>query len=156
MPFPKPGQDPYQLAQLYELFKRHPKTTIIWAHCGLGRIVRPVNDQLALVERALDDPELSHVYFDISWDEIAKYIVATPESIQAVADVINRHPDRFLFGTDEVAPTEQAKYLTVFDMYEPLLRSSPPRRARSCGRATTSGSSTRRAAVRAWEQANTR
>jgi len=103
MPFPKPGQDPYQLVQLYELFKRHPKSTIIWAHCGLGRIVRPVHDQIALIERALNNPELSHVSIDISWDEVAKYIVATPESIQAVADVINRHPDRFLFGSDEVA-----------------------------------------------------
>ena len=27
MPFPKPGQEPYQLVQLRELFKRHPKTT---------------------------------------------------------------------------------------------------------------------------------
>ena len=116
MPFPKPGQDPYQIVQLYELFKRHPKTTIIWAHCGLGRIVRPVQDQIGLIARALDNPELSHVSIDISWDEVAKYLVATPETTAAVADLINRHPDRFLFGSDEVAPTEQAKYLKVYDM----------------------------------------
>src|SRR4051794_26569104 len=126
MPFPKPGQDPYQIVQLYELFKRHPKSTIIWAHCGLGRIVRPVHDQIALVERALNNPELSHVYIDISWDEVAKYIVATPETVQAAADVINRHPDRFIFGTDEVAPTEQAKYLKVYDMYAPLFAKLTP------------------------------
>ena len=45
---------------------------------------------------------------------------STPEAVQATADLINRHPDRFLFGTDEVAPTEQAKYLKVYDMYAPL------------------------------------
>src|SRR5215475_4708387 len=31
-PFPGPGQEPYQVVQLGELFLRHPKTTIIWAH----------------------------------------------------------------------------------------------------------------------------
>jgi len=36
------------------------------------------------------------------------------------ADLIERHPDRFLFGTDEVAPKDQASYLKVYDMYAPL------------------------------------
>jgi len=125
-PFPKPGQDPYQAVQLGALFRRHPKTTIIWAHCGLGRVVHAVKDQLGIVDRALDDPALAHVSIDISWDEVAKYLVATPESIQAAADLINRHPDRFLFGTDEVAPTEQAKYLKVYDMYAPLFAKLTP------------------------------
>ena len=120
MPFPKPGQDPYQAAQLGALFRRHPGTRIIWAHCGLGRIVRPVKDQLGIIDRALSDPTLAHVSIDISWDEVAKYLVATPETVQAAADLINHHPDRFLFGTDEVAPKEQAKYLKVYDMYAPL------------------------------------
>jgi hypothetical protein len=120
MPFPKPGQEPYQVEQLRDLFLRHPKTTIVWAHIGLGRVVRPVKDQLGIVERALANPALSHVNFDISWDEVAKYVMATPETTRAVADLINRYPDRFLFGTDEVAPTEQAKYLKVYDMYAPL------------------------------------
>src|ERR1700756_3985319 len=36
-PFPRPGQDPYQIVQLRALFSRHPNTKIIWAHIGLGR-----------------------------------------------------------------------------------------------------------------------
>src|SRR5262245_56380805 len=120
MPFPKAGQEPYQLVQLRDLFKRHPKTTIIWAHCGLGRVVRPVDHQLDIIDRALSNPEANHVYIDISWDEVAKYLVATPESIQAVANLINKYPDRFLFGTDEVAPKDQKSYLKVYDMYAPL------------------------------------
>src|ERR1043166_5922983 len=52
MPFPKNGQDNWDVAQLRELFKRHQKTTIIWAHCGVGRIVRPVKDQMALLDRS--------------------------------------------------------------------------------------------------------
>src|SRR4051794_34541373 len=56
VPFPRPGQDPYQLIQLRDLFLRHPKTTIVWAHIGLGRIVRPVKDQLGIIEGALANP----------------------------------------------------------------------------------------------------
>ncbi len=126
MPFPKPGQDPYPAAQLAQLLRRHPKTTVIWAHCGLGRIVHPVKDHIGILERALSNPELPNLHMDISWDEVAKYLVATPETTQAAADLINRHPDRFLFGTDEVAPTEQAKYLKVYDMYAPLFAKLTP------------------------------
>jgi predicted TIM-barrel fold metal-dependent hydrolase len=155
MPFPKPGQEPYPAIQLRDLFKRHPNTTIIWAHCGLGRIVHPVKDQIALVAKGLDNPELKHLYIDISWDEVAKYIVATPESIQAFADLVNRHPDRFLFGTDEVAPTEQAKYLKVYDMYKPLFAKLTPEASEKLRK----GNYERlfdeaRRKVRAWEKAN--
>src|SRR4029078_3108442 len=117
MPFPKNGQDNWDVVQLRELFKRHPKTTIIWAHCGVGRIVRPVKDQMSLLDKALSNPEFNHVYIDISWTEVAKYITATPETIANTAAVINKFPDRFIMGTDEVAPNDQASYLRIIDMY---------------------------------------
>jgi hypothetical protein len=127
VPFPKPNQDPYIVQMLRDLFVRHPKTTIIWAHVGLGRVVRPVADQAGMVERAINNPALNHVYFDLSWDETAKYIVDSPESVAKVAGVINRHPDRFLFGTDEVAPTEQSGYLKTYTLYAPLLAQLTPK-----------------------------
>ena len=46
--------------------------------------------------------------------------LATPESTKNAADVVNRHPDRFLFGTDEVAPPNQEKCLKVYNQYEPF------------------------------------
>jgi hypothetical protein len=155
MPFPRPGQDPYQLIQLRDLFLRHPKTTIIWAHIGLGRIVRPVKDQIGLIERALENPALKHLHVDISWDEVAKYIVATPETTRAVADLINHYPDRFLFGTDEVAPTTQAGYLKVYTLYAPLFAQLTPQASEMLRR----GNYERlfdeaRRKVRAWEKAN--
>jgi hypothetical protein len=154
-PFPRPGQDPYQARQLGALFKRHPKTTTIWAHIGLGRVVHPIHDMLGMVERALDNPELNHVYLDISWDETAKYLVATPESTAAMAAMINRHADRFLFGTDEVGPTDQAKYLKIFDLYAPLFAQLTPEAREK----VLKGNYERlfdkaRRDVRAWEQAN--
>lgn len=120
VPFAKPGTEPAYSKQIKALFRRHPNATIIWAHIGVGRIVRPVKDQAAIVEDIIHDPQLGHVHFDISWDEVAKYVVATPESTKGVAAIVNKHPDRFLFGTDEVAPSDQEKYLKVYNQYEPL------------------------------------
>ncbi|MBZ5859024.1 amidohydrolase family protein [Flavihumibacter profundi] len=126
MPYPKSGQDPYLVKQIGDLFRRHKDATIIWAHCGLGRVVQPIHDQLRLLEIALGNPETQHVYIDISWDEVAKYIVSSPEAIKATAAVINKYPDRFLFGTDEVAPATQEKYLKIYNMYTPLLAQLTP------------------------------
>jgi predicted TIM-barrel fold metal-dependent hydrolase len=86
----------------------------------VGRVVRPIKDHAANLAFILDDPAMKNVYFDISWDEVAKYVVSSPETTKAAADLINRFPDRFLFGTDEVAPTSQQSYLKVFYQYQPL------------------------------------
>jgi hypothetical protein len=155
MPFPKPGQEPYIVAQMRDLFLRHPDTTLIWAHVGVGRIVRPLEDQLGIVERLLASPKLTNIYIDISWDEVAKYIVASPESLARAASVINRYPDRFLFGTDEVAPKDQAGYLKVYDMYAPLFAKLTP----DASEKLRKGNYERlfdaaRVKVRAWEKAN--
>ena len=155
MPFPRPNQEPYQLAQLKALFARHPKTSIIWAHGGTGRIVRPIADQLGGLDKALSHPESKHVNIDISWDEVAKYIVATPESTRATADLINRHPDRFLFGSDVVAPADSQAQIKVFDIYAPLWKLLTPEasqkvRVGNYERLFDEG----RRRVRAWEKAN--
>jgi len=126
VPFAKPGAEPAYAAQMKALFKRHPNTTFIWAHIGVGRIIRPVKEQAAIVEEIISDPQLRNVNFDISWDEVAKYVVATPESLKNAAAVISRNPDRFLFGTDEVAPATQEKYLRVYNQYEPLWKLLTP------------------------------
>jgi hypothetical protein len=120
MPFPKPGQDPYVVRQFAALVKRHPNTTVIWAHIGLGRIVRPVEAQIEILERALANPELKNLHFDISWNETAKYIVSSEQAIERTAALINKYPDRFLFGTDEMVPETQESYLKVYRMYAPL------------------------------------
>src|ERR1700758_2545902 len=120
VPFAKEGSQPAYLNQAKAVFKRHPKTTIIWAHTGMGRVVRPIKNHAANIEQILSDPDFSHVHFDISWDEVAKYIVASPEATKITADLINRYPDRFLFGTDEVAPKDQQSYLKVYNEYAPL------------------------------------
>jgi predicted TIM-barrel fold metal-dependent hydrolase len=129
-PFPKPDQEPYVAMQTKELFLRHQGTKIIWAHVGLGRVVRPVKDQAEVIERALTNPDLNHVFFDISWDEVAKYAVESAESAERVADVINRFPDRFLFGTDCVAPGKLEGMTDVFHKYDPVWKLLTPEASR--------------------------
>ena len=126
VPFPKEGAEPVYLAQMKAFLKRHPDAQIIWAHCGVGRVVRPVKSHVAMLESILSDPSMKHVYFDISWDEVAKYIVSSPETVRITADLINRYPDRFLFGTDEVAPATQEKYLNIYYLYGPLWKALTP------------------------------
>jgi predicted TIM-barrel fold metal-dependent hydrolase len=154
MPFPRPDQEPYVLAQMNALFGRHPKTSIVWAHMGLGRIIRPVPEQLALIDRGLSNPAMRHVNIDISWDEVAKYVTASPESVKATAALIERHPDRFLFGTDVVAPAGQSAMTEVFDKYAPLWAALSPETSRKVriGNYERIFDEARRR-VRAWEKA---
>ena len=77
VPFAKEGSQPAYLNQMKALFRRHPHTTIIWAHTGMGRVVRPITNHAAQLSEILSDPQFSNVYFDISWNEVAKYLVAT-------------------------------------------------------------------------------
>jgi hypothetical protein len=103
----------------------------------------------------LNDPALSHVNFDISWDEVAKYAIASPEAIARVSSVLNRFPDRFLFGTDTVAPASPEPYFAVFDMWAPVWKQLTP----DASLKVRKGNYERlfdaaRKRVRAWEQAS--
>ena len=51
MPFAKQDAEPVYLSQMKALLRRHPNTTIIWAHVGLGRIVHPVQSSAEAAER---------------------------------------------------------------------------------------------------------
>jgi predicted TIM-barrel fold metal-dependent hydrolase len=167
MPFAKPDTEPVYLTQMKALLKRHPRTSIIWAHIGLGRIVHPTQTSpsassaerspafMTIVESMLTDPELSHVSFDISWDEVAKYCVSSPEITARAATILNRYPDRFLFGTDTVAPKDPQAYFAVYEMYAPLWRLLTPEASLKVRR----GNYERlfdegRRRVRAWEREN--
>ncbi len=165
MPFAKTDAEPVYLTQMKALLKRHPNTSIVWAHVGLGRIVHPVRvsaeaaerspTQFQLVEAMVTDPALRHVNFDISWDEVAKYAVATPESVARVAAMLNKYPERFLFGTDTVAPAGPGAYFAVFELWAPVWRLLTP----AASLQVRKGNYQRifdeaRRRVRAWEKAN--
>ena len=155
VPFAKTDMDPVYMNQIRDLLRRHPEATIIWAHMGLGRIVRPHAEQVSIIEKVCTDPTLRHVYLDISWQEVAKYATETPETTRRTADVINRHPDRFLFGTDVVAPESGDSMVAVYDLYAPLWAALTPEASEKVRK----GNYERifdeaRRRVRAWEQEN--
>ena len=75
--------------------------------------------------------------------------------VRRAAAVINRYPDRFLFGTDEVAPADQDTYLRVYRQYDPLWKLLTPEAREKVRK----GNYLRlfdaaRVEVRAWEKAN--
>jgi predicted TIM-barrel fold metal-dependent hydrolase len=152
IPFPDATAAPRYLEQMTNLLRRHPFTTIIWAHTGIGRIIRPVKHHAAVIGALLADPAFAHVYFDISWDVVAKYLVASPESIRISADLINRYPDSFLFGTDSVDPKDATAYLVTNALYGPLWAAlSPEARAKVRVGNYERLFDTARRKVRAWE-----
>jgi hypothetical protein len=133
VPFAKDEEIPIYLRQMVDLLSRHPKTTIIWAHMGLGRVVQPVGsqatqeqtedrvpNQLELIGWVLDQPQLAHVHFDISWDEVAKYAIRSEAAKRQSIEFLERYSDRFVFGTDNVAPRDQASHLRVFHLWDPV------------------------------------
>ncbi len=138
VPFNEKSKMPVYAKQMHKLIARHPEATVIWAHTGLGRIVKPHSrsdehadgkrnpNHIDILTIALEDPKMPNLYYDISWDQVAKYILATPESLQRTADLINKYPDRFLFGTDHVAP-DQETYYSVYEMYAPLWKKLTPK-----------------------------
>jgi hypothetical protein len=133
---------------------------------GLGRVVHPVQasasapaterntNHAAIVEGILADSTLRHVYFDISWDEVAKYILSSPEVTRRAAALINRYPDRFLFGTDVVAPKDTTQYYAVFESYRPLWALLTPDASAKVRKGNYERLfDTARVKVRAWEKA---
>jgi hypothetical protein len=165
VPFAKADGEPAYLTQMKALLKRHPNASIIWAHTGLGRVVHPVQvsaggamrhpGQMDLIAAMLSDPGLRHVSFDISWDEVAKYAIASQAATSRVVAMLNRYPDRILFGTDTVSPAGPVPYFAVFNMWAPVWERLTPEasqkvRLRTYERLFDEG----RRRVRAWEKAN--
>jgi predicted TIM-barrel fold metal-dependent hydrolase len=155
MPFAKPEHKRFYFERVKALFKRHPDATIIWAHTGLGRVIQPLEGHVALLEEILSDPDLSHIYFDISWSVVAKYMVQSPDAIAISAQLIERYPDRFLIGTDNVALGNPDEHYATFELFKPLLKAL----TKEASYKLRKGNYTRlfdaaASRVRAWEKAN--
>jgi len=114
------GERPVHYDDLLRLLAAHPDATVIWAHTGLGRFVAPAEQHLALLDEMLSDSRYDHVTLDISWDEVARYVVRDDDVVMAWAGLIEKHPTRFLFGTDSVAPLNWDGYAKTHTVYQPL------------------------------------
>lgn len=111
---------PAHFDDLKKVFRAHKGTSIIWAHTGLGRFVGPTADHVNLLRELLSSDDFSHVNLELSWDEVAKWIVANDTTLDAWVQLLQAYPDRFLFGTDTVAAKTQADYLKAYHAYQKL------------------------------------
>ena len=151
---PHEGERPTHFDSFVDVVRRHPGTTILWAHAGLGRFVEPTGDYLRLLEGVLRDEGLNHLYFDLSWDVVAEQIAGPPETLAAWVALVNAWPDRFVLGSDSVVSTDAASYLGALEVWRPLLDSLDP----DAGEQVRLGNYERlfdsaRERVRAWEAA---
>lgn len=111
---------PAHFDDLCDVLHRHQDASVIWAHTGLGRFVGPTDRHVELLGEMLARRDLQHVNLDISWDLVAGYIVADAETTGKWARLMKAYPDRFLFGTDSVAPKSQEAYLRTYSAYRKL------------------------------------
>ena len=133
MPFTKKENERLYFDQLKAALKRHPNTTLIWAHTGLGRVVQPPSQHIAFLKEILSDPDLKNVNFDISWDEVAKYILRNDATVKATADLINQYPDRFLMGTGARGELFVADLRPADDVFDDVALDADPETANHVG-----------------------
>ena len=114
------GAPPAHYQDLLDVLAEHPGASVIWAHTGLGRFVKPSSEHVELLDSMLSDSRFDHVVLDISWDEVAQYVVQDADSVAAWTELIEKHPTRFLFGTDSVAPSGWDAYAGTHVVYNPL------------------------------------
>ncbi len=159
---------------LIHLCQESPRATVIWAHTGLGRFVKPTARHLELVSRVMEAcPRWS---VDISWDLVQKNIVSPDvdmPALEAWTHFIQKYQDRVLWGSDTVIYSRNklddagaAKkgermsvrdYEAVADVLKPLWDSLTPEVSAKVKR----GNYTRlfdaaRRQVRSWEKAHAR
>lgn len=117
----KPGAGEY-FGDLDRMFARHPDTTFVWAHTGLGKFTPPGADHVAQLRKILANNP--NVMIDMSWDAVARHYSPHPERtpnmrpdapfdveadrqarrrrILDMAALIRDYPDRFVMGSDSL------------------------------------------------------
>lgn len=127
-----PGQEnnaaPAYLEGIRRLFS-HPsvtQTNIIWAHGGgLGRFVNAPEGHTATLRKLLEDVRMKHVHIDLSWSVVAERLTQSPEIQCEWVSLIKDHPERFLFGSDALAPASRDVWNKTYASYNGLLMSLP-------------------------------
>ena len=146
------------------LLRRHPKTTIIWAHIGLGRIVHPARSEAdrarpitSRSSRRSPNPALAHVSL--------RHLLGRGREVHRRdagerSQRVGRSASTAIPIGSCSAPTKsrrptQAAYFRSIDMYAPLLRAADARGEREGPQGQLRAALRRgRRKVRAWEKAN--
>ncbi len=102
-------------------------TTIIWAHAGgLGRFVKQPDNHLKALGEMLDKHR--NLALDISWNEVAKQLTgegfdtaAAEKRTDEWAAFLEKHSKRIMFGSDTLAPMNNAVWTRTLVTYAGLL-----------------------------------
>ena len=74
---------------------------------------------------------------------------------ERTAKILNQFPDKFLFGTDNVAPKNAKSHFNVYEMYGPLWKKLTPEASEKIRKRNYEKLfNTARKRARAWERAN--
>lgn len=118
---PTPGKAAKYLDGLSKLFSHEhvSKTTIVWAHAGgLGRFVNAPDGHVRSLRALLTANPRLHV--DISWTVVADKVVGDTVGLNEWKSLIQDFPDRFLFGSDTLAPASAGVWNATYEKYEAL------------------------------------
>lgn len=116
------------LDELKNALKYNRNCRIIWAHVGISRRVE-ITGLTKIADELLK--ENANLWIDISWLVYDYYFLdgfpnnfLDGDSLDDWAALIEKHPDRFLLGTDKVGhwstyPAEVVKYYQLLDKLKP-------------------------------------
>ena len=91
------------LPLLEHILKSYPKNKIIFSHLCLSRELTNINSEehTQVLHDLLN--KYNNVYFDISWNILHRQKFKYANQRQHYVDLMNKHPTRFLTGTDFVS-----------------------------------------------------
>lgn len=112
--------EPVYLVALREILQKHRKTTFLWAHAGIMRNI-VVDDLPKILDELLK--ENKNLYIDLSFVVLENYIMHEGTVCKDWIALIEKYPNRFLFGTDDLGSyknfTDVKKYIPLLDALKP-------------------------------------
>jgi len=98
--------DERYLMPLMALLRQFPNANVVLAHLGVGKWTSLSVRHLDIIDWILDTFPKEQVNFDVSWNDLAQHIKASPAIQLRFRDLVLKHRERFLWGSDSVkAPT---------------------------------------------------
>jgi len=118
-----PGRprDREYMVELTEALDRHPHTTAVWCHVGADRRLDPYR-YTEVVEELTNRYDKLH--FDLSWVLLDRAVCPDGEPDPEWIDVLDRHPERFVLGTDTTGDLDG--FEESVRRFDPLLAALEP------------------------------
>lgn len=111
-------KEPLYLQEMKNALAHNRDANIIWAHVGVSRRVE-VEGLPDIADAML--AENPNLFFDISWVVFDEHINKNEDTLRRWADLLEKHSDRFMIGSDKVGhwttySDEIVKYYPLLDL----------------------------------------